>query len=123
MSPAAVAKAVSAGRLVLGLGMMAVPSKVMASWIGQDESQRPAMDLVTRSFGAREVLLGFMGLHVADRPGVGKRTIGAIALLDVTDLSVTIAHRKSLPKPALPMIAALAGGAAVAQAWASRELP
>jgi hypothetical protein len=118
-----VARAVSAGRLAIGAAMMAAPSKVMGGWIGDAESRRPAMDLVTRSFGAREVLLGFMGTHVAARPGVGRRTIGAMALLDATDLAVTVLHRDKLPRMALPMMGAIAGGAVVAQAWASRELP
>ena len=122
MGAVGVARAVSAGRLAIGVAMMAVPSKVMAGWVGAAESQRPAMDLITRSFGAREVLLGFLGVHVAGTPGVGKRTIGAISLLDLTDLAVTVAHRDKLPKMALPMMAGVAGSAFVAQAWASREL-
>lgn len=123
MNAVTVAKAVSAGRLVFGVGMMAAPSKLMAGWVGAADAQRPAMDLVTRSFGAREVLLGFMGVHVADRPGVGKRAIRAMALLDATDLVVTAAHRRSLPKSALPAMVGIAGGAVAWQLWAARELP
>lgn len=123
MTPQTVAKAVSAGRLAFGVAMMAAPSKVMAGWVGEKESQRPAMDLLTRSFGAREILLGFIGVHVAGTPGVGKRTIGTMAFLDATDLAVTVAHRASLPKSALPIMAGVAGGAVAAQVWASRELP
>ena len=122
MSPLAVARAVSAGRLALGVAMMAVPSRAMSAWVGKD-AERPTMDLVTRAFGAREVLLGFLALHVADRPGVGRRTIGALALCDLTDLTATIAHRDSLPKAAVPMMVGLAGGAFASQLWAARELP
>jgi len=123
VNAASVARAVSAGRLVFGIGMMAAPSKLMAGWVGSADAQRPAMDLVTRSFGAREVLLGFMGVHVADRPGVGKRTIAAMSLLDATDLTLTVLHRRSLPKSALPIMAGVAGGAVALQLWAARELP
>lgn len=123
MDAVSVARAVSAGRLAIGAAMMASPPRVMAPWVGEAESRRPGMDLVTRAFGAREVLLGFIGTHVAARPGVGKRTIGAMALLDLTDLSATLAQRRHLPKAAVPMMAAVAGGAFVAQLWASRELP
>jgi hypothetical protein len=122
MNAVAVAKAVSAGRLAFGVGMMAAPSAIMRGWVGSD-ADRPTFDLVTRSLGAREVLLGFIGVHVADRPGVGKRTIGAMAFLDATDLVVSLAHRKSLPKSALPIITAVAGGAVASQVWAARELP
>lgn len=123
MNAAALAKSVAGGRLAFGVGMMVAPSAVMSGWIGKAESRRPAMDLVTRAFGAREVLLGFLGLHVADRRGVGKRTIGAMALLDLTDLTATIAHRDSLPRTALPVMVAVAGSAVVAQVLAARELP
>ncbi len=61
-------------------------------------------------------------MHVAGTKGVGKRTIGTMALMDLTDLTVTAAHRASLPKAALPIMAGVAGGAVVAQAWAAREL-
>jgi hypothetical protein len=108
---------------VFGIGMMAAPSTLMAGWVGRTDAQRPAMDLVTRSFGAREVLLGFMGVHVADRPGVGRRTIAAMSLLDATDLTLTVMHRRSLPKSALPIMASVAGGAVALQLWAARELP
>ena len=123
MNAVALARSVSGGRLAFGVGMMVAPPAVMGGWVGKKESQRPAMDLVTRAFGAREVLLGFIGLHVAGTPGVGKRTIGTMALLDATDLAATIAHRDSLPKAALPIMVAVAGGAVVAQVLAARELP
>ncbi|MFL5843118.1 MAG: hypothetical protein ACJ762_00400 [Solirubrobacteraceae bacterium] len=123
MNPVGVAKAVSAGRLVFGVAMMAAPSKVMAGWVGEKEAQRPAFDLLTRSFGAREILLGFIGVHVSGTPGVGKRTIGTMALMDLTDLAVTVAHRRNLPSSALPIMVGVAGGAVVSQVWAARELP
>lgn len=122
MDAVKVARAVSAGRLAFGVGMMAVPAKVMGGWVGDAEARRPAMDMLTRSFGAREILLGFIGVHVAGTKGVGKRTIGTMAFMDLTDLAVTVAHRRSLPKAALPIMAGVAGGAVVAQAWAAREL-
>ena len=123
MNPVGVAKSISAGRLLFGVTMMVAPSKVMAGWVGDKESERPAMDLLTRSFGAREILLGFIGVHTAERPGVSKRTIGAMSLLDLTDLAVTVAHRDKLPRSALPIMVGVAGTAFVAQVWASRELP
>ena len=122
MNPKTVGKAIGAGRLLFGVGMMAAPKAVMAKWVGEDEIERPPMDMLTRSFGAREILLGFIALHVAERKGVNKRTFQAMAFLDATDLSVTALHRSSLPKPALPIMVAVAGGAAAAQLWAASEL-
>jgi hypothetical protein len=122
VNPKTLGKAISAGRLAFGVGMMAVPKAVMAKWVGDDEIERPAMDMITRSLGAREILLGFIGLHVAERDGVNKRTWQSMAFLDATDLSVTALHRESLPKPALPIMVAVAGGAVVAQLWAAGQL-
>jgi len=122
MNAVGVAKAVSAGRAAFGVAMMAAPAAVMGGWVGKKESRRPAMDMLTRSFGAREILLGFMGVHVAGTPGVGRRTIGTMALLDATDLAVTVVHRRSLPKTALPIMVGVAGGAVVSQVLAAREL-
>ena len=122
MNPKAVGKAISAGRLLFGVGMMAAPKLVMARWVGEAESERPAMDMITRSLGAREILLGFIGLHVAERDGVNKRTWQSMAFLDATDLAVTALRRDSLPPVALPMIGAIAGGAVAAQLWAANEL-
>jgi hypothetical protein len=122
VDPRTVGKAIGAGRLLFGVGMMAAPKAVMAKWVGDAESERPAMDMITRSLGAREILLGFIAIHVADRKGVNKRTLQSMAFLDATDLTVTALHRQSLPKVALPMMVAVAGGAVAAQLWAASEL-
>src|SRR3954470_19981993 len=122
MDSRAVGKAIGAGRLLFGVGMMAAPKLVMAKWVGDEEIERPPMDMITRSLGAREILLGFIALHVADRKGVNKRTLQSMAFLDATDLAVTGLHRQSLPKVALPMMVAVAGGAVAAQLWAANEL-
>jgi hypothetical protein len=122
VNPKAVGKSIAAGRLAFGVAMMAAPKLVMAKWVGEDESARPAMDMITRSFGAREVLLGFIGLHVAERDGVNKRTWQSMAFLDATDLTVTVLRRRALPREAVPILAAVAGGAVVAQLWAANEL-
>lgn len=122
MSPLLAARAISAGRLLIGAVMMAKPTLAMSQWVGEDEAARPAMQMVVRSFGFREVFLGGLGLHVAHRDGVGPRTLQTLAACDAVDLSVTIAHREALPGTAVPMMLAVAGGAAAVQLWASREL-
>jgi hypothetical protein len=122
MSASLVARAINAGRLAFGVGMMVVPEKVMGAWIGEAEAARPAMKMVVRSFGMREIVLGGLGLHVADRPGVGPRTIQTLALCDLVDAGVTVASRRDLPSSALPIMLGVAGGAAAAQTWAAREL-
>jgi hypothetical protein len=122
MSPLFAARAISAGRLLIGAAMVVKPPLAMNAWIGHDEAERPAMQMVVRSFGFREVFLGGLGLHVAHRDGVGPRTLQTLAACDVVDLSVTVLHREALPAAAVPMMLAVAGGAAITQLWASRAL-
>jgi len=122
VNPKAVGKSIAAGRLLFGVAMMAAPKLVMAKWVGESESERPAMDMITRSLGAREVLLGFIGLHVAERDGVNKRTWQSMAFLDATDLTVTLLRRQALPREAVPIMVGVAGGAVAAQLWAANEL-
>jgi hypothetical protein len=122
VTPLLAARAINAGRLAFGVGMMAAPTRLMAAWIGEGEASRPATQMVVRSFGFREVFLGGLGLHVAHREGVGPRTLQTLAACDAVDVSVTVLHREALPAAAVPMMLAVAGGAAITQLWASRAL-
>jgi hypothetical protein len=119
MNARAAVRTLAAGRLAIGVAMMASPKLAMGGWIGKGESERPSVDVVTRAFGAREVLLGALALHVAETPA-GPRLLQALAACDATDLTLTILRRNDLPRSALPAMVALAGGATVTQLWASR---
>jgi hypothetical protein len=110
------------GRLAFGVAMMAAPERVGRSWVGADGA-KPGPSVVMRSFGAREVLLGFLGAHVVSRPGVGRRTVAALALMDLVDLAGTLAARRSLPAAGVAAVAGVAGPAAVAGLLAARGLP
>jgi hypothetical protein len=106
------ARLIGFGRLALGAAMVAAPAASMRGWIGAD-ADRVGTQTAVRAFGAREVLLGFMEAHVASRPGVGKRTVAAIALCDAVDFVVTVAARRHLPASGVALVGALAGGSAV----------
>src|SRR3954471_5541794 len=71
----ALARGLTAGRLAIGAAMVALPGPSMAPWLGAD-ARRPATQVGLRAFGMRELFLGALGMHVASRPGVGRRTIG-----------------------------------------------
>lgn len=116
------ARVLGAGRLAVGVAMLAAPKLVMGGWVGRREAGRTSVAMTTRAFGAREVLLGFLALHTAERPPVAARTLRALALCDATDLALTVAHRRELPSSALALVGPLAGGAALAQLWAANEL-
>ena len=107
-----IARVLGIGRLAIGAAMMAAPAASMRGWIGAD-ADRVGTQTAVRAFGAREVLLGFLAAHVASRPGVGKRTVAAIALCDAFDFAVTVAARRHLPASGVAGVGALAGGSAV----------
>ncbi len=121
MSPLAVARAVNVGRLAIGAAMLVAPEQTMRAWVGDDVS-RPATQMLIRSFGFREVVLGGIGAHVAHQEGVGPRTIRTLAACDAVDVATTFGARAALPGAALPMMVAVAGGAAVAGTFAARGL-
>ncbi len=122
MDHQALAKQLGYGRLAVGALMLAAPGVAMRGWIGAD-ADRPGTQVVTRAFGAREVLLGFLGAHVATRPGVGRRTVQALAVCDLADLLVTVGARRALPATGVAAIAVVAGTAAVAGTVAAQGLP
>ena len=73
MSPLLVARVIGAGRLLIGLVLIAQPKRGTSAWIGAD-ADRAGAQVLTRAVGVRDFLLGFLTLHVAAQPGVGKRT-------------------------------------------------
>lgn len=120
MGPGTVAKGLALGRFAIGAAMVAKPGAVALPWLG---SAGAAATVPTRALGAREVLLGFLAAHVADRPGVGARTVQAIAVMDVVDLLATLAARRDVPKLGLVGVVGMAGGSAAAGFWAGSQLP
>ena len=86
MSARLAMKGLGAGRLALGLGMLAAPTALGQPWVG-DSATDAGGKVVLRSLGAREVLLGFMAVHVAsaDDPLIAARWSAAIAFCDVVD--------------------------------------
>ena len=98
------------GRIVLGLGMVAAPEASTRPWMGEDAA-RPGAQAVTRMLGVRDVILGFLTVHTAARPGVGSRTLATVALADVVDAAAVTAARDRLPGGAVGVIAIAAGSA------------
>jgi uncharacterized protein YjeT (DUF2065 family) len=121
MSPLGTAKVLSYGRIAFGLAGVVAP-QTWSRWVGRVATQ-PDGQVLVRGFGARDVLLGALALHVADRKGVGSRTVGAIAVMDVVDCGSTLAARQELPSSSVIGTVVTAGGAALAGFWAAGNLP
>ena len=103
-----------AGRVAIGLGLVAVPAVVGKRWIGAPADE-PGGQVSLRALGARDALLGLMAIHVAGAadPMVAARWSSAIALCDVVDGVSTAAVGSSLPSRGVPVTALALGSAAL----------
>jgi hypothetical protein len=102
----------NAGRIVIGLGLIARP-QMATGWVGS-AGERPGGQVLARALGARDAALG-AGTLAALGGGQPLRpwVLGGL-FCDATDLLATHAARQRLPRVAAPLIYALAGGALVA---------
>jgi hypothetical protein len=115
VSPLAAARAVGAGRVLVGAALMLAPQRAGQAWIG-DDARRPGVQAIFRALGIRDLILGALTLHVAAKPGVGRRTVATCAVADAVDFGATLAVRDHIPARAAAGTLAVAGGAAVAGA-------
>lgn len=107
------AQLLAGGRVALGVGLLVAPRRVARGWVG-DHSQRPAVQALARSVGARDAVLGLIALHTLDHDQVGQRWLRTCAAVDLVDLAATVAAAGDLPDRGVAGTAALAGGAALA---------
>jgi hypothetical protein len=118
MAPRDVARAINIGRVAIGAGLVLAPGLAARGWVGAD-ADRPAVAVLARALGVRDLVLGAMALHTMDRPEVGPRWLRTLAAVDAVDLAATLAARRALPAHGVVLVAAMASGAAAAQAWAA----
>jgi hypothetical protein len=120
-----VAKALAGGlslsRVGFGLGYLLQPQQARTSWIGR-AARKPGTQVIVRSQGVRDVVLGAGGLRALARGDAGELRVWVTghAVCDLVDLIATWAVRDELPKRrgrmAMGVAAAstLVGGAAAA---------
>jgi len=120
MDPRLLARGIGAGRIAVGLGLVAAPHLARA-WIGP-AAQRRDVGVALRAFGVRDVVLGGLAVHTASRPQVAARMAAAGIVVDAVDLAATVAARRAVPATGVALVALLAGGAIAGQARAYRAL-
>lgn len=120
MDPRQVARAIGAGRIAVGMGLVAAPT-LAGAWIGP-VAQREDVGVALRAFGMRDVVLGGLVLHTASSPAVAARMAVAGIAIDTVDLAATVGARRSLPATGVALVALMAAGAITGQAIAYREL-
>ena len=118
MSPLDAARANGYGRIALGLGLILAPRAATRAWLG-DDADRPGANALARMLGARDVVLGFLTVHTAARPGVGARTLATVALVDAVDAAAVGSVRDRLPSAGAAGVIALAAGSAAQLAAAA----
>ena len=120
------ATVVAAGRVALGVAALARPSVPARPWVGASADELGAR-VFGRALGARDIALGLgalAALRIAPAGSAGAQAAGAQAgawvaagaLSDALDVAITAAAWPELPRTSRWLVAASAGGAAVAGA-------
>ena len=106
------ATGLAANRLLFGIGFLLAPQRVSRGWIGR-AGGRPAVTVLARAVGARDVVLGAGGLaSLADDGADPRPWFAAQAVGDTIDLLATQAARDALPKSGYRLGIAMAGASA-----------
>jgi hypothetical protein len=113
------AAAVAAGRVGLGVAALVWPAVPARPWVGSSADELGAQ-VFGRALGARDLALGLGALAAAGNASSDPRSAGAWyaagALSDALDVAVTAAAWPRLPRATRWLVAAAAGGAAIAGA-------
>jgi hypothetical protein len=113
------AQAVAAGRVALGVAALAWPSVPARPWVGAAADDLAAR-VFGRALGARDLALGLGALAAlqspAVEPGSASAWVAAGALSDALDVVASLSAWRELPRGSRWLVAASAGGAAVAGA-------
>ena len=113
------ALAVAAGRVALGVTALAWPSVPARPWVGA-AADDVAARVFGRALGARDLALGLGALAALQGPaaqaGSARAWVAAGALSDALDVVASLSSWRDLPRVTRWLVAASAGGAAVAGA-------
>ena len=113
------AMAVAAGRVAIGVTALVWPSVPARPWVGAAADDLAAR-VFGRALGARDLALGLGALAALQGPaaeaGPARAWVAAGALSDALDVVASLASWPDLPRVTRWLVAASAGGAAVAGA-------
>ena len=113
------ALAVAAGRVALGVTALVWPSVPARPWVGA-AADDVAARVFGRALGARDLALGLGALAALQGPaaqaGSARAWVAAGALSDALDVVASLSSWRDLPRVTRWLVAASAGGAAVAGA-------
>jgi hypothetical protein len=121
MSPRLGAGALAAGRIALGVAVLAAPEAVTSRWLGR-HAGHPAVRYLALLVGVRDAALGVLALATLDDPVLGPRVQAAAAAVDAVDALATASARSDLPAVGVAGTVAVAGGAAGAGFYFAHKL-
>ena len=115
--------AVAAGRVALGVTALVWPSVPARPWVGA-AADGVAARVFGRALGARDLALGLGALAALQDPEAGsaRAWVAAGALSDALDVVASVSSWDELPRFTRWLVAASAGGAALAGAAGSLAL-
>jgi hypothetical protein len=113
--------ALARGRIALGAAAIAVPGAAARVMFGRDGSG-PGARAFARMLGGRDMALGLGVVIALDRGAPVRGWLEAGALADGVDLVASVLGRSAMRRTAYLNTVALAGGAALAGIWLSRQL-
>jgi hypothetical protein len=113
------ATAAAAARVAVGVVALTWPSVPARPWVGASADELTA-EVLGRALGARDLALGLGTLAAIRKAPAGPWPAGALfaagALSDALDVAITAAAWPRLPRTTRWLVAASAGGAAIAGA-------
>jgi hypothetical protein len=116
--------ALALGRVGFGVDFAAEPERLLKVWVGPEPAAAPLVQMVARSLGARDAVIGAGTLLALLSKRSTRGWFLAGALVDLYDLAVTAAAKEHLPPNAVRNTAAIVGPAvAVGLAAAVRRRP
>ena len=99
-------------RIAYGAGLISAPARMGRRWLGP-ASETAATQVPLQGLGMREVALHAGVIWAALSDGRLRPWLAGSIAGDLTDISVTIAHRAQLPKGSALATSAVGGGSAL----------
>jgi hypothetical protein len=109
------------GRIAFGAGFLLAPGPTGRGWIG-DDATSPAVKVLTRALGIRDLALGLGVVIAIDRGAPVRGWLEAGAVSDAVDLLATLRGSGAIPDRARNGVALIAAASAVLCAALSRAL-
>jgi hypothetical protein len=109
------------GRMAVGAAFFLAPGLAGRLWIG-DDARRPAVKVLARAFGARDLAIGLGVVIALDRGAPVRGWLEAGALSDTLDFTASFLAGDAIPAGLRSFALALGGSSAALGAALSRAL-